>query len=122
MTKHENIVRLYEKLLVSEKVLFPATGYKFSAPFQKGVYIIYNENDEVVHVGCTPRAKNGIKQRLCNHLQGKSSFVGQFLKGNGTLLRHGYGFRCLVVEDPSDRKYLEGLTIGKLCPRHIGKG
>lgn len=122
MIKPENIVRLYEKLRVSEKVIFPSAGYKFSAPSQKGVYIIYNENDEVVHVGCTPRGKNGIRQRLCDHLQGRSSFVGQFLKGNGTLLRLGYSFRCLVVEDAFDRKYLEALTIGKLCPRHIGKG
>jgi len=122
MTRQEKIAWLYERLLGSEKVLFPTTGYEFSAPSQKGVYIIYNENDEVVHVGCTPRAKNGIRQRLYNHLQGLSSFVGQFLRGNGTLLRHGYGFRCLVVEDPCDRKYLEGLAIGKLCPKHIGKG
>jgi hypothetical protein len=122
MARHKKISRLYGKLLDSEKVLFPATGYKFSAPSQKGVYIIYNYNDKVVHVGCTPRARYGIRQRLCNHLQGKSSFVGQFLRGNGTLLRLGYGFRCLVVEEPCDRKYLEGLAIGKLCPKHIGKG
>ncbi|MFA5163849.1 MAG: GIY-YIG nuclease family protein [Patescibacteria group bacterium] len=120
--RYKYIERLYRELRTSKKVLFPKMGYQVYAPSKKGVYIIYNKNNEVVHVGCTPRAKNGIKQRLCNHLQGKSSFVAQFLKRNGAKLRCGYSFRCLIVDDSCDRKYLEALTIGKLCPKHIGKG
>lgn len=122
MIKYERIRYLYKKLLSTKKVLFPIIGCQFYAPSQKGVYIIYNKNDVVVHVGCTPRAKNGIKQRLVNHLRGQSSFVHQFLRKNKTLLRNGYGFRCLAVKDPRERKYLEGLATGLLCPKHIGKG
>jgi len=120
--KYKYIERLHRKLCTSKKVLFPKAGYQIYAPSEKGVYIIYNKNNEVVHVGCTPHAKNGIKQRLSDHLQGRSSFVAQFLQRNGEKLRYGYSFRCLAVDDPCDRKYLEALTIGKLCPKHIGKG
>jgi len=120
--KHKYIERLYKKLCTSKKLLFPEMRCKIYAPREKGVYIIYSKNNEVVHVGCTPRAKNGIKQRLSSHLQGQSSFVAQFLKHNGKKLRCGYSFRCLIVDDACDRKYLEALTIGKLCPKHIGKG
>lgn len=120
--KYKYIERLYKELCSSKKVLFPKTGYKIPAPFEKGVYIIYNKNNEVTHIGCTLHAKNGIKQRLSDHLHGRSSFVAQFLQRNGANLRCGYSFRCLIVDDPCDRKYLEALTSGKLCPKHIGKG
>jgi len=122
MSSPKRITRLFKKLLSTKKVAFPRCGYNFCAPLKKGVYIIYNKNSTPVHVGCSPRAKDGLKQRLDNHLNGQSSFVGQFLKGNCSLLRKGYNFRCLPVKDPRERKYLEALTIGKLCPKHIGKG
>ena len=38
---------MYKKLLSSEKILFPRKGFSFLAPFKKGVYIIYNQKDEV---------------------------------------------------------------------------
>jgi hypothetical protein len=37
-------------------------------PDKKGVYVIYDSKNNVVHVGSTPRAKNGISQRLKDYL------------------------------------------------------
>ncbi|MCE1169387.1 MAG: GIY-YIG nuclease family protein [Sphingobacteriia bacterium] len=118
MTSHK-VEELFGQLINSEYYLFPKPGNKIDAPNEKGVYIIFDSNCEVVHVGRTPRAKNGILQRLKDHLAGNSSFVKHYLNGDRLKLRQGYRFKCLVVQDERERALLEYYTIGHLCPKHI---
>jgi len=86
------------------------------------VYVIYNPKGTVLHVGRTPRAKKGLRQRLNNHLLGQSSFAHKYLKGRGNLLRKGYKFKYLVIKNPRERALVEAFSVGKLCPAHLGLG
>jgi hypothetical protein len=70
-------------------------------------------------VGRTQRAKYGLHQRLSNHLAGKSSFVYYHLNQNGSLLRSGYTFQYLEVEDARKRALLETFASAWLCPDHL---
>lgn len=121
MIEHEKIKELFQELLVQPKKLFPKEGYDYEASKEKGVYVIL-KGLKVLHVGCTPRARKGIGQRLRNHLQGKSSFVRKFLKGNPSELRQGCSFQYLAVEDSRQRMLLESYAVGILCPEHLGVG
>ena len=63
----------------------------------------------MLHVGSTPRGKDGIRQRLGNHLHAQSSFmlhsiylqrrVGGSLKARCAYLRKHFKYCCLEVED-----------------------
>jgi len=121
MTEHEKIKKLFQKLLVQPKKLFPREGYDCEASKDKGVYLIL-KGVKVLHVGSTPRAKEGIGQRLKNHLQRKSSFVSKFLKGNPSRLRQDCSFQYLTVKEGRQRKLLESYATGMLCPEHLGVG
>jgi len=123
MTPDQKAVRaLYSELMRSTPQTFPVRGEKLHAPDRQGVYVIYDSRDNVVHVGRTPKAKRGIAQRLRNHMAAASSFTNMFLEGNGSKLRGKYTFRCIVVENPKHRAFLEAYAIGHLCPAHIGLG
>ncbi len=125
MNKEPQKIEKLFKLFVRQKPYrFPRRGYVESVgvPNKQGVYIIYDPKNIVVHVGRTQRGKNGLRQRLNNHLLGQSSFVEQYLKGQGSRLRKGYTFKCIVEKNPRIRALLEVFTIGKLCPKHIGLG
>ena len=113
---------LYRKLLKQQKVSFPPKGEKLKATDKKGVYIIYDPKGNVAHVGCTPRAKKGVRQRLGNHLAGLSSFVGKYLKNDSAQLRKGFQFRYIELDDSRQRKLVEALAMGCLCPKHVGEG
>jgi hypothetical protein len=54
----------------------------------------------------------------------QSSFTLKYkpLKKDGSCLREGYKFRCLVVQSQRQRALLEALAIGRLCPAHLGLG
>lgn len=122
MNESQEIELLFQSLLQQPKRPFPAKRQSIQAPLNHGVYIIYCRED-VLHVGRTIRGKNGLQQRLKNHLRGISSFTRNFLLGEGNKLRDGdHTFKYLEVEDPRKRALLESLAIGKLCPRHIGIG
>ena len=121
-SESETIKNKYLDLIHSSLYYFPPIKSKLEAPKERGVYVIYDTNSTVVHVGSTPRAKNGIKQRLTNHLNGSSSFKYHYLNGNGGLLRNGFSFRFLIIDNPRERALLESYAIGKLCPKHIGSG
>jgi hypothetical protein len=116
------IKSLFDQLMLAPLSAFPARGAHLTAPKQGGVYVIYSPAREVLHVGSTPRARNGIAQRLRNHLSARSSFVRRHLGGNGYQLRDGYMFRYLTVENRRFRALLEAYAIGHLCPAHIGHG
>jgi hypothetical protein len=116
------IAALLERLMHEPCWPFPAPGVSLIASAQRGVYIIYSPEDEVLHVGSTPRGRDGLAQRLRNHLAGKSSFTRAKFDGDGSQLRNGCKFRCLVIENGRQRALVEALGIGRLCPEHLGSG
>jgi hypothetical protein len=118
----EKIQRLYKTLLEVENYKFPNSGKKLEAPTDQGVYVIYDPNDKVLHVGKTSKAKKGLRQRLQNHLQGQSSFTQKHLRGSGKKLRGKYTFKYVKVDDPRLRTLLEAYALSHLCPIHLGVG
>jgi hypothetical protein len=121
MEKPAQIQRLHRQLIKTNSHNFPETG-KVNVSSSQGVYVIYDSNDEVLHVGRTTMAKGGINQRLLNHLRNQSSFSKLYMQPRKINLRVGYKFKYIEVEDSKDRAYLEALTAGLLCPAHIGTG
>ena len=117
----DNILKLHNKLLSQGLYSFPARG-KVKVSIKQGVYIIYNENGKVLHVGKTDDGKEGLNQRLYNHLTNGSSFSKKYLKVMNMNLREVGMFKFLEVENDRERALLEALTIGKLCPEHLGTG
>lgn len=116
------IKQLFEKLCNQPRRFFPQQRQRLDAPSKQGVYIIRKE-EAVLHVGRTLRGKNGLYQRLTNHLHGSSSFTNEYLKGVGTILRKGkYTYQYLELADSRKRALLEAYAIGTLCPEHIGLG
>jgi hypothetical protein len=118
----DKIKALLRALMQAPLKKFPELRGSIDAPREQGVYAIYDSDEVVVHVGMTPRAAGGIRQRLSNHLTGSSSFKYYYLEGEGKRLRGKFSFRCLPVEGPRERALLECLAIGTLCPKHIGHG
>ena len=116
------IIRLYAELQNATQRNFPAAGGILEAPEERGVYVIYGPQDQVLHVGSTPKGERGIVKRLRDHMAASSSFTNSYLKGDGSVLRAGYSYRYVVVEDPRHRALLEAYAIGDLCPAHIGHG
>lgn len=119
---HSRIKELFDELIRAPLQPFPAAGTPREAPDQRGVYVIYDKDGGVCHVGGTPRARKGMRQRLDNHLRGLSSYTKACFNHDGSQLRDGYQFRCLAVTSPRERALLECYAIGHLCPSHIGHG
>ena len=117
----QRIRALYTQLLSQPCTKFPPARHRLDAPKKQGVYII-RKGDTVYHVGRTTRAKNGLHQRLSDHLGGQSSFTRVFFDRDGKKLRSGFTFQCLVVENPRHRAILEAYAAGSLCPKHMGVG
>lgn len=120
----KKVENLFIKLIKSRFHEFPKKGYTeiIGVPRGQGVYIIYDNKGAVVHVGRTQRGKNGLRQRLNNHLLGQSSFAENFLDRKGSQLRGRYKFKYLVIKNSRERALVEALAIGKLCPKHLGLG
>jgi hypothetical protein len=118
----KKIASLFDELIRAPRRKFPAPKQSLEAPDQQGVYIIYSPSNKVLHVGSTPRARKGLAQRLRNHLAAQSSFTLHYLNSDGSRLRRGYKFRCLIVRSSRQRALLEAYAIGRLCPAHIGLG
>lgn len=118
------VEKLFHELISAGEENFPKAGKieTRAAPESRGVYVIYDPDGRVVHVGGTPRGKGGLAQRLENHLHGASTFTRNYppLKGDGSKLRDGYKFRCLPVPNDRIRTFVEAYAIGHLCPAHIG--
>ena len=122
MREQDKIGRLLKKLTNSTLQTFPIPRARLEAPTGRGVYVIYGPKGGIEHVGSTPWAKNGLSQRLKDHLAGRSSYTVKCFDGAGEKLRGRYTFRCLEIADGRTRALLEALAIGQLCPRHIGHG
>ena len=120
--ERQRINRLYSKLIACEPVKFPRPREQMNAPTTRGVYLILNPRGTVLHVGSTPRAANGIKQRLYGHLRNGTSFVNVYMKNDGERLRSGYQFKYVIVKSPRQRALLEAFAIGQILPKHIGTG
>ena len=120
--EHEKVKALFTQLMDSPLQTFPPLRGELNATDQRGVYVIHHPRGKVAHVGRTPRAQGGIAQRLRDHMSGNSSFVIQYLKGNGSQLRGRYRFRFIVVNSKRRRALLEAYATGQLCPTHIGVG
>jgi hypothetical protein len=79
--EHATIAALFDALTTAPLQSFPGRGVKLVAPNDHGVYIIYSPDNDALHVGQTPRGRNGLRQRLGNHLRTNSSFTRQSLRG-----------------------------------------
>ena len=123
MKKSEKAIieQLFKKLLAQEIWAFPERGGPLSIPCKHGVYII-RKGKSVLHVGRTLRGKNGLRQRLSNHLHGQSSFTIKYFKGVGRKLRKGHNYQYLEVRSSRQRALLENYAVGSLCPKHLGLG
>jgi hypothetical protein len=112
---------LFEKLTSSNFYIFPVRG-KINVSDNHGVYIIYNPNNEVLHVGNTPSGRKGLNQRLYNHISCTGVFYEKYLKPYNIKMRGTYKFKYLEVNDIRQRALLEAYAAGKLCPLHFGTG
>lgn len=121
MNETNKILKLHERLITSKQFIFPKSG-QINVNANQGVYIVYSPSNKVLHVGTTKRAKGGLNQRLYNHLTGSSSFYNKYLKKKNISLRNGYKYKYIEVKDSRKRALLEALSIGLLCPKHIGTG
>ena len=122
MNKEAQKIRAaYKKILSAPAINFPSSG-PLDVTTDHGVYIILSPRNVVVHVGRTLRGREGLNQRLRNHLSGSSSFSRKYLIGKGAKLRSGYKYKFLAVKDARKRALLEAYAIGNLCPKHLGLG
>lgn len=121
MDESKRIMNLHNQLMISNKYDIPTVG-KVKICQNQGVYIIYSQTGSVLHVGKTNGGKNGIDQRLLNHVRNQSSFSKLYMQPNKVNLRGTAKFQFIEVEDARSRSLLEALTAGLLCPVHIGLG
>lgn len=115
------IKKLYRDLINARPQKFPKEG-PLKVSRKHGVYVIFSPRGTVLHVGRTQRGKNGLDQRLNNHLHGASSFTMRYLDGKGSRLRGTHMFACIEVSRPRTRALLEAYAVGHLCPKHLGVG
>ena len=118
MTHEQTKLRkLLNQLTRAERKPFPCLRESLDAPDLQGVYIIYEPLGRVVHVGCTPRARGGIAQRLRDHMANRSSFTTKFLEGEGSKLRRGYHISLSCREEPKASRLIGGVDDWKPVPR-----
>lgn len=120
MSEPTRIALLFRQLVKQPQRPFPEFRGKLDAPNQPGVYIIRDRKGCVVYVGRT-HSQGGLHQRLRGHLSGRSVFARNLPNGPNSL-RTGYCFQCLPVTDHRSRALLEHVTVGRLCPEHLGLG
>jgi hypothetical protein len=116
------IRKFAERLRRAHRHPFPTAGRGLSCPPQHGVYLIFDRAGRIAHVGRTTRTRAGLLDRLRAHLQGRSSFVVSHLKGKREVLRRGYSYSWVEVNDPRLRALVEAYATGLFCPSHIGTG
>ena len=117
----QKVEELFTDLCKQPMHKFPQKRKQLEAPSKPAVYVI-RKGEIVLHVGRTLRGRNGLYQRLKNHLHGASSFTDKYLKGDGAALREGHTYQFLVVKDARLRALVEAYATGRLCPKHIGLG
>jgi len=70
-SERQKIQKIFSYLLKQPEQRFPQLRQPLKASHKLGVYVI-RKGKVVLHVGCTPRGKNGLHQRLVNHLKEES--------------------------------------------------
>lgn len=118
----QNIKKLFALLIRGQRSKFPAARERLAATSNHGVYLIMSPRGKVLHVGRTVRGRNGLRQRLNDHLQGQSSFTARYFDRKGAKLRRSHSFSYVEVPDSRARALLEAYAVGHLCPAHIGTG
>ncbi|WP_339143167.1 hypothetical protein [Croceitalea sp. MTPC5] len=121
MNEIDKIKELHRSLICSELYTFPKKG-KVNVSSKHGVYVIYSQTDQVLHVGMTPSGKKGLNQRLYNHISKTGVFYREYLKPNDICLRGRGKYRYIEIDNPRLRALVEALTAGLLCPIHFGTG
>ncbi len=114
------VKRLLTRLSRQRPRMFPSHDQPLLAPKTHGVYLISDKSGRVVHVGRTVRGKNGLLQRLKNHIHGSSSFALSHFSGKGSRLRGRYAFQLIEVPNDRTRALLEAAAIAWHCPVHLG--
>ena len=122
MIERRRIWKLLVKLGSQHRYPFPEARQALLVPNTQGVYLIRHPSGRVWHVGRTLRGRNGLHQRLTDHLRGTSSFSHACLGRDGSRLRRGFAFQYLEVASPRRRALLEFAATGWHCPKHIGLG
>ena len=97
----------------------PGTADFTEVDDKPGVYLIRTSRGLVCHAGRTLRQRS-LRKRLRDHIYGKSSFVSEYLDGDGSRLRVGYRFATLAIKNERTRTLVEHLLVGQLCPEHVG--
>ena len=120
MHERNRIQQLLEALNQASISLFPRGRESIRVPKKLGVYVIRDPAEAVVYVGRTTRAKNGLHQRLRNHMAGKSALVRVHLKGDTNRLRDGFSYQFLEVENDRERALLEHIATAWHCPEVLG--
>jgi hypothetical protein len=119
MTEPETIQSLFEQLMAAQKFEFPRSPTRVEAPWEQGVYIIYDPHDAVAHVG-RKLGEYGLFGRMGDHINGYSSFHQHPLKPEGQKVSDGFLYAWLTNDSPRTRALLEAYATGRLCPAHIG--
>jgi hypothetical protein len=120
MHERNRVQQLLEALNRAPISRFPRGSESIDVPKKLGVYVIRDPDEAVVYVGRTTRAKNGLHQRLRNHMAGKSALVRVFLQGDTSKLREGFSYQFLEVEDDRERALLEHIATAWHCPTVLG--
>jgi GIY-YIG catalytic domain len=120
MHERNRVQQLFEALNRVSISLFPRGSESIAVPRKRGVYVIRDPDNAVVYVGRTTRAKNGLHQRLRNHMAGKSALVRVLLQGDTSKLREGFSYQFLEVEDDRERALLEHIATAWHCPKVLG--
>ena len=121
-TEPDRVREKFALLIKQPRFTFPAARQRLMAPTLGGVYVIYDSRGRAIHVGRTSRGKNGLHQRLRNHLGAQSSFVNKFFAGDGAALRGRCSYQCLPISNDRLRCLVESYAVGVLCPAHLGLG
>lgn len=116
----EHVKNLFEQLEKAALQKFPESRKTLEAPTVQGVYIIRDPENTIVQVGRTYGAENGIYRRLQDHLYGRSSFAENFFGGKGHILRAGFTFQCITIENDRQRALLEHFATAYHCPKYLG--
>ena len=122
VSEKNDVKKRFLRLDEAQRMAFPPAGSQLDAPESQGVYVIRGPDGRVLHVGRTHRGRRGLRQRLGNHLRGKSSFIRAWNHGDGGRLRQGCTYQYLVEDDPRFRALLEFYALAWHCPEHLGVG
>lgn len=120
--ERRRVQQLFLKLNKQPCCDFPKRGERLEVSNAQGVYILRDRDGRVLHVGRTHRASKGLRQRLQNHIRGRSSFARAAFGGDGEAVRRSCTYQFLDVADSRDRALLECHATGWHCPQHLGVG